>query len=90
MTGAIYLTVSLDPDPSRADTRLNTFLEGYYGQPAEVIRRRQVCYAGPAAGVAAWLAGYAQAGASHLVLRFAGDHERHLEALTEVRSSLGW
>ena len=90
MTGAIYLTVSLDADPARADTRLNAFLEGYYGQPAEVLRRRQVCYAGPAGGVAAWLAGYAQAGASHLVLRFAGDHERHLEALAEVRTSLGW
>ena len=28
---------------------------------------------------ATWLDGYAQAGASHLVLRFAGDHERHLK-----------
>ena len=90
LTGAIYLTVSLDEDAPRANARLNAFLEGYYGQPAEVLRRRQVCYAGPAAGVAAWLAGYAQAGASHLVLRFAGDHERHLEALAKVRESLGW
>jgi hypothetical protein len=90
LTGAIYLTVSLDEDAARADTRLNAFLEGYYGQPAEVIRRRQVCYAGPSAGIAAWLADYAQAGASHLVLRFAGDHERHLEALAKIRLSLGW
>jgi len=90
LTGAIYLTVSLDEDTARADARLNTFLEGYYGQPAEVLRRRQVCYAGPAPGVADWLAGYAQAGASHLVLRFAGDHQRHLEALAKVRQSLGW
>ena len=90
LTGAIYLTVSLDEDAARADERLNAFLEGYYGQPAEVLRRRQVCYAGPAAGVAVWLAGYAQAGASHLVLRFAGEHERHLGALAKVRESLGW
>jgi alkanesulfonate monooxygenase SsuD/methylene tetrahydromethanopterin reductase-like flavin-dependent oxidoreductase (luciferase family) len=90
LTGAIYLTVSLDEDAPRADARLNAFLEGYYGQPAEVLRRRQVCYAGPAAGVAAWLAGYAEAGASHLVLRFAGEHEQHLEALAKVRDSLGW
>ena len=89
LTGAIYLTVSLDEDATRADA-VNAFLEGYYGQPAEVLRRRQVCYAGPAAGVAAWLAGYAQAGASHLVLRFAGEHERHLEALAKVREWLGW
>ncbi len=90
LTGAIYLTVSLDEDAARANERLNAFLEGYYGQPAEVLRRRQVCYAGPAAGVAVWLAGYAQAGASHLVLRFAGEHERHLGALAKVRESLGW
>ena len=90
LTGAIYLTLALDDDAPRADARLNAFLEGYYGQPAEVLRRRQVCYAGPAAGATAWLAGYAQAGASHLVLRFAGDHERHLEALAGVRQNLGW
>jgi alkanesulfonate monooxygenase SsuD/methylene tetrahydromethanopterin reductase-like flavin-dependent oxidoreductase (luciferase family) len=90
LTGAMYLTVSLDEDAARANTRLNGFLEGYYGQPAEVLRRRQVCYAGPAPGVTAWLAGYAQAGASHLVLRFAGDHERHLDLLAGVRESLGW
>jgi alkanesulfonate monooxygenase SsuD/methylene tetrahydromethanopterin reductase-like flavin-dependent oxidoreductase (luciferase family) len=90
MTGAMYLTVSLDEDTSRANAGLNTFLEGYYGQPAEVTRRRQICYAGPAAGVADWLTGYVQAGASHLVLRFAGDHERHLDAFAKVRTSLGW
>ena len=89
LTGAIYLTVSLDEDAGRADARLNAFLEGYYGQPAAVLRRRQVCYAGPASGVADWLAGYVQSGASHLVLRFAGEHERHLEALAKVRAALG-
>lgn len=90
LTGAIYLTVSLDDDAAAADARLNAFLEGYYGQPAEVLRRRQACYAGAAGGVAAWLADYASAGASHLVLRFAGDHERHLAALARVREGLGW
>jgi alkanesulfonate monooxygenase SsuD/methylene tetrahydromethanopterin reductase-like flavin-dependent oxidoreductase (luciferase family) len=87
LTGAIYLTVSLDEDPVRADARLNGFLEGYYSQPAEVTRRRQVCYAGPSAGVAVW---YAGAGTSYLVLRFAGDHERRLDALAKVSVSLGW
>ena len=47
-------------------------------QPAPVLRRRQACYAGPPAGLGEWLDGYARAGASHLVLRFAGEHERHL------------
>ena len=88
--GAMYLTLAVDADAARAEARLNTFLERYYGQPAPVLRRRQAAYAGPPEGVAAWLDGYAQAGASHLVMRFAGEHERHLEMLAEVRASLGW
>jgi alkanesulfonate monooxygenase SsuD/methylene tetrahydromethanopterin reductase-like flavin-dependent oxidoreductase (luciferase family) len=90
LTGAIYLTVSLDDDAARAEARLNAFLEGYYGQPADITRRRQVCYAGPSSGIGAWLADYARAGASHLVLRFAGDHERHLAAMAKVKNELGW
>ena len=45
-------------------------------------------YSGPADGLAAWLDGYASAGATDLVLRFAGDHERHLEAMAKVRASV--
>jgi hypothetical protein len=58
--------------------------------PAAVLRQRQAVYSGPASGVASWLDAYAQAGATDLVLRFAGDHEHHLEALAKVRASLGW
>jgi alkanesulfonate monooxygenase SsuD/methylene tetrahydromethanopterin reductase-like flavin-dependent oxidoreductase (luciferase family) len=90
MTGAMYLTLALDADAARAEARLNAFLERYYDQPAELLRRRQACYAGPAEGLAAWLDGYACAGAGHLVLRFAGEHERHLEAVATVRRTLGW
>src|SRR5215469_13966546 len=39
LTGAMYLTLSIDDDASRADARLNGYLERYYGQP--VTRRRQ-------------------------------------------------
>jgi alkanesulfonate monooxygenase SsuD/methylene tetrahydromethanopterin reductase-like flavin-dependent oxidoreductase (luciferase family) len=84
ISGAMYLTASLDDDAAKADDRLNHFLERYYGQPAAVMRRRQACYAGPAAGLPTWLDTYAQAGASHLVLRFAGDHERHLSAVARL------
>jgi alkanesulfonate monooxygenase SsuD/methylene tetrahydromethanopterin reductase-like flavin-dependent oxidoreductase (luciferase family) len=84
ISGAMYLTVSLDDDAAKAHQRLDSFLEHYYGQPATVIRRRQVHYAGPLAGLAKWLDGYAQAGASHLVLRFAGDHERHLDSVSKL------
>jgi alkanesulfonate monooxygenase SsuD/methylene tetrahydromethanopterin reductase-like flavin-dependent oxidoreductase (luciferase family) len=82
-TGAMYLTLAVDENAARAEERMNAFLEGYYGQPASVLRRRQVCYAGPASGVAEWLDGYVKAGASHLVLRFAGDHERLLEVVAK-------
>ena len=87
VTGAMYLTVSLDDDANRADARLNAFLESYYGAPAPVLRRRQACYAGPSGGLGEWLAGYAQAGASHVVLRFAGDHERHLATVAGLRGT---
>ena len=81
----MYLTVSLDDDLVKAEDRLNGFLERYYGQPAPVLRRRQACYAGAVAGLAEWLDGYARAGAGYLVLRFAGDHERHLQAVAKLR-----
>src|SRR5712692_2192573 len=86
--GGMYLTLILDDDAARADQRLNAFLEQYYGQPAAVMRKRQACYAGPAAGLAQWLQGYATAGAGHLVLRFAGDHARHLETVAALRAQL--
>jgi alkanesulfonate monooxygenase SsuD/methylene tetrahydromethanopterin reductase-like flavin-dependent oxidoreductase (luciferase family) len=85
VSGAMYLTVSLDDDPIKAEDRLNGFLERYYSQPAAALRRRQACYAGSAAGLTPWLDGYAKSGASHLVLRFAGDHERHLEVVSKMR-----
>ncbi len=89
LTGAMYVTLALDDDASRADERLNSYLERYYAQPAAQTRRRQACYAGATEGVAQWLRGYAEAGATHLVLRFAGDHERHLETVAALRSTIG-
>ena len=40
------------------------------------------------AGVVDFLSGFVEAGASHLVLRFAGDHQRHLEAVAKIRDQL--
>ena len=90
LTGAMYLTLAIDDDTARADARLNAYLEQYYAMPADVTRKRQMSYAGPADGAAAWLKSYADGGASHLVLRFAGDHERQLETAAEMRQKLGW
>ena len=89
LVGAMYLTIAVDEDVTRANARLDAYLERYYGQPAAVLRTRQACYAGGSSSLAEWLAGYVQAGASHLVLRFAGDHERHLETVAALRPQLG-
>jgi alkanesulfonate monooxygenase SsuD/methylene tetrahydromethanopterin reductase-like flavin-dependent oxidoreductase (luciferase family) len=88
LTGAMYLTAAVDVMRARADERLNAYMEQYYGQPAHVMRARQMSFAGPAAGLAEWLQGYVAAGVSHIVMRFAGDHERHLESLAQMRAQL--
>jgi alkanesulfonate monooxygenase SsuD/methylene tetrahydromethanopterin reductase-like flavin-dependent oxidoreductase (luciferase family) len=91
VTGAMYVTIALDDDAAKANDRLMRFLGAYYApQPAEVIRKRQACYAGPVQGVAAYLEAYAQAGVTHFCVRFAGDHETQMTALAKVRATLGW
>jgi alkanesulfonate monooxygenase SsuD/methylene tetrahydromethanopterin reductase-like flavin-dependent oxidoreductase (luciferase family) len=87
-TGSMYLTLSLDDDVAAANQRLDRYLESYYGAPAAALRKRQECFAGPASDVAAYLAGYARAGAHHLILRFAGDHARHLGLIEKVRDQV--
>ena len=90
LTGAIYLTMALDEDAARGEKRIDDFLESYYGQPAALLRKRQACFGGPADAAAEWMKSYVEAGASHLVLRFAGDHERQQDAMARVRQDLGW
>ncbi len=85
ISGAMYLTVALDDNAAAADDRMNQFVEGYYGQAAAVIRARQANYAGPAAGIAEWLDNYEKAGATHLILRFAGDPEKQMETVAKAR-----
>jgi alkanesulfonate monooxygenase SsuD/methylene tetrahydromethanopterin reductase-like flavin-dependent oxidoreductase (luciferase family) len=87
---AIYVTLAIDEEAGRAEQRIDAFLENYYGQPAAVMRRRQACYAGPAAGAAEFLRGFADAGASHMIVRFTGDHDHNLETFTRLRAELGW
>jgi alkanesulfonate monooxygenase SsuD/methylene tetrahydromethanopterin reductase-like flavin-dependent oxidoreductase (luciferase family) len=89
-TAAIYMTLAIDEDAGRAEERIDAFLETYHGQPASVLRQRQACYGGPAAGAGAYLKGYVDAGASHVIVRFTGDHERSLETFTKLRAELGW
>ena len=88
LTGAVYLTLTIDENAARAEDRMNAFIESYYGRPAAEMRARQATYAGPAEGAAAWLSSWVEAGAGHLVLRFAGDHRRHLDAIARLRANI--
>jgi alkanesulfonate monooxygenase SsuD/methylene tetrahydromethanopterin reductase-like flavin-dependent oxidoreductase (luciferase family) len=87
---ANYVTLTLDEDTGRAEQRIDAFLENYYGQPAAAMRKRQAVFGGPAEAAADWLRGYADAGASDLIVRFTGDHDRQLEAVAGLRAQLGW
>lgn len=89
LTGAIYLTLTIDDNAAQAERRMDGFMEHYYGQPAATMRARQANYAGPAAGAVAWLKSYIDEGASHLVLRFAGDAERNMDTVARLRGELG-
>lgn len=88
LTGAMYLTLSIDADVAAANARLDRYLESYYDAPAAALRKRQECFAGRPDEVAGYLSGYAAAGARHLVLRFAGDQVAHLEAVAGVRAAI--
>ena len=86
--GAIYLTLAVDEDAAKAEKRINDFLLAYYGQRPDLLRQRQACFAGSTAAATEWINGYVQEGARNLVLRFAGEHERHLESFAKVREAL--
>jgi alkanesulfonate monooxygenase SsuD/methylene tetrahydromethanopterin reductase-like flavin-dependent oxidoreductase (luciferase family) len=86
---ANYVTLALDEDAARAEQRIDAFLENYYGQPAAAMRKRQACFGGPPAAAAAWLQGYADAGATDLIVRFTGDHEHQLDAVARLRTQIG-
>ena len=90
ITAAMYVTLAIDDDPARADARMDDYLVRYYGMPAAETRNRERCFAGTEAGAAAWIKSYADAGATHIMLRFAGDNELHLDVAARIRRDLGW
>jgi alkanesulfonate monooxygenase SsuD/methylene tetrahydromethanopterin reductase-like flavin-dependent oxidoreductase (luciferase family) len=75
VTGAAYVTLALDPDRAAAERRLHAFLENYYAAPARAIMARQATYAGPIDGAVEWLQRWIDAGARHLLFRFAGGDQ---------------
>jgi alkanesulfonate monooxygenase SsuD/methylene tetrahydromethanopterin reductase-like flavin-dependent oxidoreductase (luciferase family) len=88
VTPALYLTLAIDENADKAGQRIDNFLEVYYGRRPDVMKKTQACFAGSPAAAAEWLNGYVQEGARHLVLRFAGDHERHMDTIAKLRSEI--
>ena len=85
---AVYLTLVIDDDAARGEQRINDYLAGYYRTEAERIRRTQACFAGSETNAVEWLKSFVNIGASHLVVRFAGDHDRHLKTIAQLRSEI--
>ena len=88
ITPAIYLTMRIDEDPQRANQHIDQYLRDYYGVDPQVMRRQQACFAGNEHQAIEWLNAFVDAGAQHLVIRLAGDHERQLQTLVRIRSAL--
>ena len=89
MNFAVYLTVAIDDSHENGIARIDKFLEAYYSVPGHILRRRMASFGGPAEEAAAWVKGYIDQGASHVCIRFAGDHENSLAAMAKLRSAMG-
>lgn len=91
LIAAVVLNLSIDEDEAAADAELDRYIAEYYGvKDPGPLRASHGSYAGTAAGAAEWLNEFAEQGARHFALRFAGDNERHLEVVARVREQLGW
>jgi len=83
-----YLTLSIGNDIAKAQAKADDFMSAYYGLRPDVLKKMQACFAGTFEQAIEYLQSYLDAGASQLVLRFAGDHDRHLEIMSKVRDHL--
>jgi alkanesulfonate monooxygenase SsuD/methylene tetrahydromethanopterin reductase-like flavin-dependent oxidoreductase (luciferase family) len=87
-TTTVYLTLCVDEPANDPEARIDAYLADYYGVPPELLRRVQACKGGSAEDVMAYLRGFVQAGADHLVLRLVGDHARALQQIAAHRHLL--
>ena len=71
----VYTTLNINSDIAQAQREMQSFAEGYYGAPYEVLSRQQGLCAGTAESCAAWLNAFVAAGAQTLVLRFGGPDQ---------------
>ena len=71
ITPAVYLSVNLNEDANKGETEAKEYAEAYYGLPFDVMRSAQAYFIGDPDGCNRWLQEFIDAGARHLVLRFA-------------------
>ena len=88
ITAAVYLTLRIDDDRDAAARHIDAYMGSYYGPAAAAVRKHQACFGGPADDAAAWMRGFVDAGAEHLVVRLTGDHERQIETLAHIRAMI--
>jgi len=88
MPVASYVTVALHEDVSIADEEMNDFMAAYYPMPPEVSRAGQANYAGTPEGFVPWLGRFIESGSTHVIFRFAGRHDDHLEQCIDICRSL--
>ena len=87
-TTAVYLTVSVGDAGEDCDQQINTYLETYYGMPANIMRQVQACFGGTIAEVLDFIRSFVEAGADHIVLRLVGDHQKTLATIARHRDEL--
>ena len=90
ITPGLYATVLVDSDEQRAAATLESYVQGYYGYPLELVAAVQAYGYGSPAACADWLAGYISGGARHVVVRIGSldPVPRLIELLTVTAQAL--
>ena len=83
-----YLTLSIGDDVPKAQAKADDFMSAYYGLRPDVLKKCRLVSRERLNRLVEYLQSYLDAGASQLVLRFAGDHDRHLKIMSKVRDHL--
>ena len=77
---ALYTTVNINEDKSKAEKEMREFIEGYYNTPFETMARSQSVFTGNAEEVVGWLQSFVNVGVETIVIRFGGpDQSAQLE-----------
>ena len=81
ITPALYATLNISDDRSRAREELDAYARAYYRQPLDVMSS-QACRSGSVNECLHWLGRYVDAGARHLILRI-GSLDAHPDMVAE-------